>query len=172
MNLKNILKKASNIAKDFKKNFKKLGNKAKKEFLRKFSKENKTKKSPKSFKEGNLLFFKYNAIHEQYKFDRNPLIICLGHSRDNKKHILGLNVHWMPENQRVLLASLILEMRKKNKNLVYKDIKPLMKRFEGSPILRRYAIRRMSNSIIQMDDDEYLAAASISFPEWSQVKID
>jgi len=165
--MKSLLKKAATAAKSFKKNFRKLGNKAKKEFLRKFKKENKTKKTPKSFREGNLLFFRYNAIHDKHKFDKNPLIICLGHSKQNNKHILGLNVHWMPENQRVLLASLVVEMRKKKKDLVYEDIKPLMKRFEGSPILRRYAIRRISNSIIQMDEEEYLAAASISFPEWS-----
>jgi len=168
--MKNIFKTASKKAKDFVKDFKKLGRSAKKKFLRKFQKENKTKKTPSSFKEGNFLFFKYNAIHEEHKFDKNPLIICLGKSRQNQKHILGLNVHWMPENQRVLLASLISEIKKKNNGrVVYEDIKPLIKRFEGSPILRRYAIRRISNTILQMDDNEYLAAASISFPEWSQI---
>ena len=171
--MKNILKKASNKAKDFFKNFKKLGNKAKKQFLRKFQKDNKTKKTPSSFKEGNLIFFRYNAIHQEYKFDKNPLIVCLGKSKQNKKHILGLNMHWMDEKQRVLLASLVVELKNKNNGvLVYDDIKPLIKRFENSPILRRYAIRRISNQIIQMDDEEFLAAASISFPEWSQTKLD
>jgi len=170
--MKNLLKRAYNKSKAFIKDFKKLGNKAKKTFLRKFQKDNKTKKSPKSFKEGNLLFFRYNAIHQEYKFDKNPLIICLGKSRDNNKHILGLNVHWLPENQRILLASLVIEIKKKkNNHVVYEDIKPLIKKFEGSPILRRYAIRRISNSIIQMDEDEYLAASTISFPEWSTVKL-
>ena len=171
--MKGLLKKASENAKSFFKDFKKLGKKAKKQFLRKFEKENKTTKTADSFLPGNLIYFKYDAIHKEYKFDKNPLIVCLGKSKQNSRHILGLNIHWMSENQRVLLASLILELKKKNKGkLVYDDIKPLIKRFEGSPILRRYAIRRISNRLIKMDDEEFMAAATISFPVWSQAKLD
>lgn len=163
----NIFKTAAEKAKNFFKDIKKMSRKAKKEIVRKFKKEYKTNKSPSSFKPGTLVTFRYNAIHKENKYDASPLCVMLGNSRDNKKHVYGLNIHWMPEKQRVLLASLVVEMlKKKNGKLEYKDVKPLMKRFEGSPILRRYAVRRISQKVIQMPEDMYLAAASISYPEW------
>jgi len=161
----NIFKKAYKKAKDFFKATKKTLKKIKKSII-KNKKEYTTKKTPKNFKPGSLITFKYDAIHKDKKFDKNPLVVSLGLSRQNKKHFLGLNIHWMPEKQRVLLASLVLEMLEKKPDLMYEDVKPLIKRFEGTPILRRYAIRRVSQKVIQMPEDMWLASASISFPEW------
>lgn len=164
-----IFKKASQMAKDFFKDIKNLTKKAKKEIVRKMKKEYKVNKSPSSFAPGTLVTFRYNALDATKKFDKSPLCVMLGLARDNPKHAFGLNVHWLPEKQRVLLASLVVEMLKAKKGkLEYKDIKPLMKKFEGSPILRRYAIRRVSQKVIQMPVEQYLAAAEISFPEWNE----
>lgn len=164
---KKLFSRAAKKAKQFFKDIKNYPKKRKAEIAKQI-KKNKFKKNPKHFKAGNFLTFRYNAIDQTKKFDKNPLIISLGNPKDNKKHILGLNIHWMKESQRVLLASLIVEIKDKNGGKVYyEDIKPLIKKFEGSPILRRYAVRRISQTIIQMPEDQYLAAAAISYPEWS-----
>lgn len=164
----NIFKKAAEKAKQFFKDIKLMTRKAKRELVGAFKKEYKTKKTPSSFYPGTLITFRYDALHPQNKFDKSPLCVMLGSPRDNPKHVLGLNVHWLDEKKRVLLASLVVELLNKNKGkLVYKDIKPLIKQFKGSPILRRYAIRRVSQTVIQMPTEVYLAAASISYPEWS-----
>lgn len=161
----NIFKKASKKAKDFFKATKKNLKNIKKSIVRN-KKQYTVKKTPKNFKPGSLITFKYDALDKTKQFDKNPLVLSLGLSRNNNKHFLGLNVHWMPESKRVLLASLIIEMLNKKKDLVYDDIKPLLKQFEGTPILRRYAIRRVSNKVIQMPQDMYMASASITYPEW------
>lgn len=161
----NIFKKASQKAKAFFKATKKTLGKIKRSII-KNKKQYTTKKTPENFKPGSLITFRYDALDKTKQFDKNPLVVSLGLSKQNNKHFLGLNLHWMPENQRVLLASLILEMLEKKPKLVYDDIKPLIKKFEKSPILRRYAIRRVSAKVIQMPEDMYMASASISFPEW------
>ena len=162
-----LFSKAKKKAKDFLKATKKTLTNIKKSIV-KDKKKYTTKKTASTFKAGNLLTFRYNALDQTKKYDKNPLIVCLGSPRDNSRHTLGLNLHWLPQNQRVLLASLVIEMLEKRKGvLYYEDIKPLLKKFEGSPILRRYAIRRISNSVISMPQDMYLASASISYAEWS-----
>jgi len=161
----NIFKKASQKAKSFFKATKKTLKKIKKSFV-KDKKKYTVKKTAKNFKPGSLITFRYDALDKSKQFDKNPLVLSLGLSKQNNKHFLGLNLHWLPESQRVLVASLIIEMLDKNPNLMYDDVKPLIKRFEKSPILRRYAIRRVSQKVIQMPEDMYMASASISYPEW------
>lgn len=164
----NIFKKAADMAKNFLKDIKLMSRKARRELVSKMKKEYKTNKTPSSFAPGTLVTFRYNALDATKKFDKSPLCVMLGLARDNKKHAYGINLHWLPEKQRVLLASLVVEMLKKNNGkLTYEDIKPLMRKFHNSPILRRYAIRRVSQKVIQMPPEQYLAAADISFPEWS-----
>ena len=165
----NIFKKAAQKAKDYFKDVKNLSRKAKSTIVRKMKKENKVKKTPKSFAPGTLVMFKYDALDASQKFDKSPLCVMLGFSRKTKKNVYGLNLHWLPEKQRVLLASLVVEMLEKKKGkLVYEDVKGLIKKFEGSPILRQYKIRRISQQVIQMEPDQYLAAAAISYAEWHQ----
>jgi len=161
-----LFSKAKKKAKDFLRAAKNTLKSIKKSIV-KDKKKYTTKKTASTFKPGNLLTFRYNALDQTKKFDKNPLIVCLGSPRDNSRHTLGLNLHWLPENQRVLLASLVIEMLEKNNGvLVYNDIKPLIQKFKGSPILRRYAIRRISNQVISMPQDMYLASATITYPEW------
>ena len=164
----NILKKAAQKAKDFLKNTKKEIKTTKRDFVKNFKRKYTHKKTVQRLEAGNLLTFTYNALDATKKFDKKPLIVSLGRSQKHKKRLLGLNLHWLPENQRVLLASLIVEMLdKKNGKLVYNDIKPLIKRFQGKPILRMYAIHRISQKVIEMPTDVYLRAASIPYEEWS-----
>jgi len=164
----NIFKKAWQKTKDFFKGIGKQTKKITKDFVRKFKKDYKTKKSKKLFKEGALITFNYNAKDVTKKFDKAPLIVCLGWSRKfPNTHFLGLNLHWLPKEQRVYLAALIVEMldRKKGK-LVYEDVKPLIKKFEKSPILRMYIYKRVSPDVLSMNEEVYLQAASMSYEDW------
>jgi len=163
----NILSKAAKRAKNFFSDTKKILKKSKRDIVKSFKRNYTNQKKESNFQAGKMLMFRYNAIHDQKKFDKNPLIVCLGRSRRNKKHMLGLNIHWMPVKQRVLLASLITEMLDNKKELSYEDIKPLLTKFKGSPILREYAIRRVSKKVMEIPKDVFLQAASISTPDWN-----
>ena len=138
----NILKKALDKSKEFVKSLKKETKKASRSFIKDFKRKYTDKKTVDKFNPGTLLNFHYNALDKTKKFDKNPLILCLGFAKPRgvikaNKYVYGLNLHWLPQNQRVLLASLVVEMlNKKNDKLEYDDIKPLLKKFEGSPILR------------------------------------
>jgi len=165
----NIFKKAAQKAKNFIKQAGKEIKTTKRDFVKQFKRKYTGKKKPSNFKPGQLITFTYNALDASKKFDKKPLVVSLGLSKNNNKHFLGLNVHWMPENQRVLLGSLIVEMlNKKNGKLDYEDIKPLIRKFEGKPILRRYAIRRVSPKVIELPQDVYLRACSIDYAQWSE----
>ena len=167
--MSNIFKKAAQRAKNFIKDTKKTLRTTKSTIIKDFKRKYTGKKQAKNFLPGTMLSFHYDAIDSDKKFDKAPLVICLGLSRDNKKHFLGLNLNWMPQSKRVLLASLVTEMLEKKKGrLVYEDVKPLIKKFEGSPILRRYAIRRVSSKIIQMPTDVFLSAARFTGPDFNQ----
>jgi hypothetical protein len=168
-----ILKKALDKSKKFLKSLKKDTKKVSRNFIKDFKRKYSDKKTIDKFKPGTLLNFRYNALDKTKKFDKNPLIVCLGFAKPRgkikaNKYIYGLNLHWLPQNQRVLLASLVVEMLNDKKDkLEYNDIKPLLKRFEGSPILRMYVVRRVSSKIIKLPKDVYLRAASIDFADWS-----
>jgi len=164
-----IFDKAVKRAKQFVKDTKNTLKKTKREIMKDFKRKYTGKKQPKNFKPGAMITFKYDAIDDTKKFDKNPLVISLGLAKDNNKHFYGLNMHWMPKNQRVLLASLVTEMLdKKNGKLEYEDVKPLMIKFKKSPILRRYAIRRVSQKVIEMPSDVFLRAAEFDFADWSK----
>jgi hypothetical protein len=168
-----ILDTALKKSKDFLKSIKKETKKVSRNFIKDWRRKYADRKSVDKFKEGSLLAFTYNALDKNNKFDKKPLIVCLGFAKPRgkikaNKYIYGLNLHWLPKNQRVLLASLIVEMLKRKKGkLDYEDVKPLIKKFEGSPILRMYVVRRISQKIIKMPEDVYLRAASIDFAQWS-----
>jgi hypothetical protein len=167
-NRRNILKDAERKAKDFYKLLRKENKGMKKKFAKEYLKKYGTSKSEKAFKPGQLLSFKYDALHKEHKFDKNPLVLSLGDSQKNgKNYFLGLNIHWLPQKQRVLVASLIVEMLEMNNGkLEYKDIKPVMAIFKNSPVLRMYIKKRVSNKIILMEKDVYLRAASIDYATW------
>jgi len=164
-----ILDKAIKRAKNFIKDTKKTIKSTKREIVKTFRRKYTGKKQAKNFLPGSMITFEYNAIDKNKRFDKKPLVISLGLAQDNTRHFVGLNIHWMPENQRVLLASLITEMlEKKGGKLDYKDVKPLIKKFEKSPIFRRYAIRRVSPKVVQMPSEIFLRAASLDFSDWSE----
>ena len=171
--MKNILGKAFDKAKDFVKSIKKDTKNIKRKFVKDFKRKYTDKKTVDRLQAGSLITFDYNALDNTKKFDKKPLIVSLGFAKPRgkikaNKYIYGLNLHWMPENKRVLLASLIVEMLNKKKVLDYSDVKPLLKMFEGSPILRMYVVRRISNRVVKMPKEVYLRAASIDFADWSE----
>jgi hypothetical protein len=165
---RNILKDAQKKAKDFYRILRKENKGMKKKFAKEYLKKYGASKSDKAFKAGQLLTFKYDAKHKQFKFDKNPLVISLGDSKQyGKNSFLGLNIHWLPQKQRVLVASLIVEMLDMNNGvLIYDDIKPAMQMFKNSPVLRMYIKKNVSNKVILLEKDVYLRAASIDYATW------
>jgi hypothetical protein len=168
-NNRNILKDAQKKAKDFYKILRKENKGMKKRFAKDYVKKYGVSKTAKAFKPGALVSFKYDALHKEHKFDKSPLVISLGDSKKNgNNYFLGLNIHWLPEKQRVLVASLIVEMLEMNNGILkYEDIKPVMKIFKNSPVLRMYIKKRVSSKVILMEKDVYLRAASIDYASWS-----
>jgi hypothetical protein len=161
-----ILKKALDRAKRFIKDAKNFLKKEKNKLVRYAKKHFKTKKSNHQFAPGKLITFNYDAKHKQHRYDRNPLVVALGPSKRYKGIYLGINIHWMTLNQRVLLASLIMELReKRGGELVYKDVKPIIAKFEGSPILRSYIYKRVSNTVIDIPPDQFMKFSALSFED-------
>jgi len=169
----NIFKKAINKASDFLKAVKKETIKQKRQFVKSFKRKYTYVKTADSFEPGNLLSFNYNALHKEHRYDKAPFIVSLGYAKPRgkvkpKKYIYGLNLHHLREQDRVKLASLIVEMlNKKNDKLEYEDIKPLLRKFEGSPILRMYVIRRISQRVIKMPKDVYLRASTFTYGDFT-----
>ena len=165
----NILKRAYNAGKKFLQSLKGEPKGTNKKFAKDFAKK-KTNKRKDHFEPGSLITFKYDAKHKQHKFDKNPLVVSLGYSKKyGKNYFLGLNLHWFPKNRRVLIASLIVEMLKdRNGKLVYEDVKPLMKMFEDTPMLRMYIIKRVSKKVLKLEPDVYKRAASLDYADWHE----
>jgi hypothetical protein len=161
------LKNAWSNAKDFiKKSAKKIKQNASK-IIRTLKNETGTSKTKNTFKPGNLVAFQYDAKHKQNRYDKNPLAIILGPSQKTKGLYLGLNIHWMPMNERVALASFFVELlEKRNGELVYEDIKPFVKKFKGHPVLRSYYYNRVSKKVYEMDAEQYLLAAGLPTEKW------
>jgi hypothetical protein len=151
------------------KNLKKEKKDTNKKFAKQFAKTYGTSKKKDSFAPGNLITFKYNALHKENKYDKHPLVVSLGYSKKfGKKYFLGLNLHWFPKSRRVMIASLIVEMLKdRNGKLTYEDVKPLMQMFKDTPMLRMYIVKRVSKKILQMPPETYKRAAAISYEEWA-----
>jgi hypothetical protein len=179
MKINSIMKNAFNKAKGFMDSLKKEPKNAPKKFAKEFSRKYKTprdktnrnkqsKSRQSNFEAGSLVTFKYDALHKDKKYDKNPLVVSLGFSKEHgKKYFYGLNIHWLPKHRRVLVAQLIAEMLKDNKNvLTYNDVKPLLKIFEKSPILRMYYIPKVSKKILKMPKEVYMRAASIDYSDW------
>jgi hypothetical protein len=166
--MKNLIKTAFSKAKDFvKKEYKKIKQNATK-VLSDIKRRSKNAKTRETFKPGALVAFNYDAKYKQQRYDRNPLIICLGWSKEfPKTHFYGLNLHWVDMNQRVSIASFFIELlNKRNGKLVYDDVKPFLKKFKKHPILRMYIYKNVSNRVYVMDQDMYLSAAAIPSEKW------
>jgi len=164
----NILQKAYRGAKNFMKSLKKEKKDVPKKFAKDFGKKYGVSKKKDHFAPGSLITFKYNAKHKQHKYDKNPLVVSLGYSKKyGKKYFIGLNLHWFPKSRRVLIASLITELLKdRNGVLTYNDVKPIMKMFEKTPMIRMYIVKRVSKKILKMEPSVYKRAASIPYDDW------
>jgi len=160
-----VFKKTKEFLKDkikyIKKHAKRLYKQIKKDFLQ--------PKAKSKFKPGSLVAMNYNAKDATKKYDRTPLIICLGWSRNPKlmnTHFYGLNLHWMPMKNRVMIASFFSELSKKKGGVQYKDIQPFMHKFKGSPVLRMYIYNNVSGRVIVMPQDQFLVAAAVPSETW------
>lgn len=158
-NAKNWIKTKS---KNIRKNAKKILNQIKKDFL--------GSKSPSNFKPGKMLAMNYRAKDATQRYDANPLIICLGPPQNPKlqrTHTYGINMHWMPMNDRIALASFFTELNnKRNGSLTYQDVAPFISKFKGHKVLRMYIIKNIGNKVIELPAEQFLVAASIPSEKW------
>jgi len=165
--IKDVLKKSKDF---FKKNYKEINKKYNaKKIMSKMKKEHSTSKSSIDFKPGDLLHYEYKAKWAKQLYDKKPLIICLG--RPKKKHLYsthfyGLNLHHMPVEERVSVATFFIELRKKKNNeLVYEDVKPWLNRYKKrGKILRMYIIKNVSPKVVKFPDentDEFIVVSAL-----------
>jgi len=163
--LSNVVKKGKSFIKDkvknIKRNAKKLFTQIKKDFMQ--------PKSKTKFNAGYLIAMNYNAKDAKKRYDRTPLIICLGWSQNPKlknTHFFGLNLHWMPMKDRVMIASFFTELNDRKGGIQYNDIKPFMNKFKGSPLLRMYIYKNVSGKVIVMPKDQFMTAAAVPSETW------
>lgn len=166
----NFVKNAFKNAKDWIKTKAKGIRRDAKKILRQIKKDFLGSKRPSNFKPGKMLAMNYRAKDVSKRYDANPLIICLGPPQNpklQKTHTLGLNMHWMPAQERVALASFFTELNKKrNGQLTYQDVAPFVSRFKGNKILRMYIIENIGNKVIEVPTDQFLVASSIPSEKW------
>lgn len=167
----NFIKNAAAKAKEFLKSGKSKIKKAGKEFIKKIKAGFDSPKSADKFVAGKMIAFNYRAKDATKKFDKNPLVISLGYSQNPKlsrTHFIGLNMHWMPMNDRVNLASFFTELNAKRKGkLTYNDVKPFLNKFKGHPILRMYIIKNVGNKVYVMPSDQFMGAAAVPSEQWA-----
>ncbi len=161
----NLLKNAFGNAKDWIKNKTKTIKKNAKKILQQIKKDFIGSKNPGNFVPGKMLSYQYKAKDATKTYDRVPLGICLGPPKNKKlknTHFYLLNMHWMPMNDRVALASFFVELNKKrNGKLTYDDVAPFISKFKGNQVLRMYIIANVSPRVIEIPSDQFLMASSI-----------
>ena len=166
INEKNFFKRVAKRAKSFFKDKVKAIKKNAKKIIKDIKASYTQAKSPQKFKPGSLVAFTYDAkFKDGTKWDKKPLIISLGWSKNkklSKSHFLGLNMHHLPIKDRVTVATFFVELLDKRKGqLSYEDVKPFMNKFKNSPVLRMYIFSRVSGKVIVMPDDVYLTACAV-----------
>lgn len=120
--------------------------------------------SSRHFKPGNLILTSYNAKHKEFKYDKIPLALVLVRGQ---KYSLVLNFHWLPVNMRINLIYIILKMNKRNiqqnkpLEFSYKDLKPLLKKFNYAPCIRKYINGRMGKTGIVIPPDRLIEVARL-----------
>ena len=123
-----------------------------------------------NFQPGKLLAFTYKAKDATKRYDKKPLVICLGPPKNPKlrrTHTYGLNIHWLPIRDRVKVASFFVELMAKRKGkLHWDDVKPFINKFKGHQVLRMYIIERIGDKVIEMPPEVYLTAASVPSEVW------
>ena len=169
VNEKSFIKDAMSSAKSFMKDTLGKVKKNAKDVMRYIKQNFGGAKKPENFQPGHLLSFSYNAKFKEHTYDKHPLVISLGYSQNPKHrrtHFYGLNIHHLPMQDRVKIASFFVELNKKRKGQIqYQDVKPFMKMFKGHKVLRQYIIKRVSNKIYDIDEEMYLSMASLPSEE-------
>lgn len=117
-----------------------------------------------SLRPGDLSFGFYDAKFKNQVYDKRPFFILL---KQNKTHILGLNMHWLPMPMRISLVKFILKVNsnniKNNKPLEfsYEQFKPLLKKMGYAPCIRLYIRKRMGSSLIKIPPSELMNACKL-----------
>jgi hypothetical protein len=134
----------------------------------------KVKLEKRHFKPGSLLHFAYVAKHDQFTYDKTPLVLILGSS---KTYTLGLNFHWLPMPMRISLVKVIMKMNKhniaKNKPLEfsYTQLKPLLRKFGYAPVIRLYINKNISPKGAHIPVDLLPSAVKISAENFTNGKV-
>lgn len=128
----------------------------------------------KVFTPGQLLIYRYNAKYKEKIYDKRPMVLVL---RSNKKHMLGLNFHWIPFAMRMWLVRYIIKENKANikngEKLVfpYKKIRPLLKKI-CAPCIRLYLHRGISPKGVVLPPEHLIEAAQLRMEMFTGVPED
>ncbi len=167
--LKNVISKTKTFFKDIYKDVKKNASK----IMRQIRQDFKGNKSPEMFQPGSLINFQYKAKDATKKYDKVPLVICLGPPKNPKlakTHMYGLNCHYLPLKERVGFATYFLELKnRKGGELTYDDVRPFIDRFQGKAsgsILRMYIIKNISNKVYKLDGEMMITASALPSEKW------
>lgn len=144
------------------------------EQLKKFVKEVRYL-NDKVFVPGQLLIYRYNAKYKEKIYDKRPMVLVL---RSNKKHMLGLNFHWIPFTMRMWLVKYIVKENKSNirkgEKIVfpYKKIRPLLKKMNYAPCIRLYLHRGISPKGVVLPPERLVEAAQLRMEMFTGVPED
>lgn len=111
---------------------------------------------------GKMLFYKYNAKDKTQKYDKTPLVIVLGVS---KNYVLGLNFHWYPSGIRKVFVHWLFKMYRKKKGsdfiINYRSIKPMLIKLGAAPVIRLYIRKRISQYGYEVPQDLWETAVNL-----------
>ena len=94
---------------------------------------------------GKMILAAYSPKDNKSPYDKNPLILIIYRT---SRHILGLNLHWLPPKGRVLILRLLFQHNANNirMNKPLEVSSALSKQFWrlARPIFRKYIVSRLS----------------------------
>jgi hypothetical protein len=133
-------------------------------------------KRSETFKEGGMYFFAYDAKYKKELpyWDKFPLIILLEPPQGGlaKTHFLGLNLHYLPIEQRAMfLAQLSMAGSKLNKD---KEIRRLLTTYQKTlkgnvnlsaykPCIKLYIIKNLQSRVLQVQPHEWMYAIHLPY---------
>lgn len=121
-----------------------------------------------TFQEGQMYFYAYDAKHKKTLpfWDAFPLIVVLETSGEG---FLGLNLHYLPTNLRLIFLSKLLEdfsTYYENKDVLrlaitYNSLKGVSSLKEFKPCIKKYLMSNIVSHILSVEAHEWMYAAAL-----------
>lgn len=169
--LKSAIKGTANSIKNF--GTKELTSRESADMMKNLLKKSRVKLTDKQLKPGKIISFSYRAQDQLKSYDKTPLVMVLS---QNRKYMLGINLHWAPMSKRLILVNFILNSNKTNiKNgkpleMTYQGIRGAIKAIGAFPVIRLYIKRNMSKYGVVVPDEMLLPAAKMKTETFTRGK--